>query len=70
MIVCHCKAVRESSIRAAVRAGAHCQRSVATACKAGGKCGGCRPAIEQIIEQEAPPPTTLFGHCDELGATG
>ena len=70
MIVCHCKAVRESSIRAAVRAGARCQHSVATACKAGEMCGGCRPAIKQIIEQEAPRPSVLFGHCDELGATG
>jgi len=70
LIVCHCKAVRESSIRAAVRAGARCHRSVATACKAGEMCGGCRPAIEQIIEQEAPLPSRLFGRCNELAATG
>jgi len=33
-------------------------------------CGGCRPAIEQIIEQEAPLPSRLFERCNELAATG
>ncbi len=52
MIVCHCQAVSERTIRAAVRDGAHCRRSVARACSAGRSCGGCRGAIDEIVRSE------------------
>jgi bacterioferritin-associated ferredoxin len=52
MIVCHCQAVSERTIRAAVREGARCRRSVARACSAGRSCGGCRLAIDEIVRSE------------------
>ena len=52
MIVCHCQAVSERAIRAAIRDGARCRRSVARACSAGRSCGGCRLAVDEILRSE------------------
>jgi assimilatory nitrate reductase catalytic subunit/bacterioferritin-associated ferredoxin len=52
VIVCHCQAVSERAIRAAVRSGARCLRSVARSCAAGRSCGGCTLAIDQILRSE------------------
>jgi bacterioferritin-associated ferredoxin len=52
VIVCHCQAVSDREIRAAVRAGAADCEEVARACRAGRRCGGCRPAIHEIVEGE------------------
>ena len=52
MIVCHCQAVSERTIRAAIRDGARCRRSVARACSAGRSCGGCRLAVDEILRSE------------------
>lgn len=53
MIVCHCKAVADRSIRNAVREGARCPNDVGRACGAGSVCGGCRPMIADLIEEHA-----------------
>src|SRR5688500_6965257 len=52
MIVCHCHAINDRTIRDTVRAGAHSPRAVARACGAGAGCGGCRHSVERIIESE------------------
>lgn len=52
MLVCHCKAVYDRTIRGAVRSGANTCRQVALACQAGRTCGGCQPAIREIIDDE------------------
>ena len=52
-LVCHCEAVRERTIVKAIRAGASTVDDVTRACGAGGGCGGCRPAIEQLIDCHA-----------------
>ena len=52
MIVCHCKAVCDRTIREAVRDGATSLRQVAMACQAGRECGGCVPALRELIERE------------------
>jgi bacterioferritin-associated ferredoxin len=52
VIVCHCKAVTDRAIRSAIRDGARCRRSVARACAAGRSCGGCAPAIDEIVQSE------------------
>jgi assimilatory nitrate reductase catalytic subunit len=52
MIVCHCHAVSDRVIRRHVREGAGSCALVTRACAAGGRCGGCRPAIREIIEAE------------------
>lgn len=64
MIVCHCKGVNDRAIRDAVRSGARSCHQVVRACKAGGHCGGCRPAIRQIIEGEREDPT--LAHLGEI----
>lgn len=50
MLVCHCRAVNHRQIEAAALCGARSVREVVGACGAGGVCGGCRPAIEEILE--------------------
>jgi len=52
VIVCHCRAVSDRAIRAVVREGASTCREVARACHAGRMCGGCRPAIAALIDEE------------------
>jgi bacterioferritin-associated ferredoxin len=56
MIVCHCKGISDRAIRKAVRQGARSRGDILGACAAGmaGKtCGGCVPAIDEIVEREA-----------------
>lgn len=52
MIVCHCKAVTDRTIRKAVRNGARTRSEIASACAASTCCGGCAPAIDEILEAE------------------
>lgn len=54
MIVCHCRGITDRAIRDAVRDGARTVRQVARACDAGARCGGCRPAIAELIDDEGP----------------
>ena len=52
MIVCHCHAKNDREIRKLVRDGAHSSGSCLRNCAAGRSCGGCVPAIEEIIRSE------------------
>jgi len=69
LIVCHCKAVSDHSIREAVRDGARSARQVSRACHAGRMCGGCHPAIREIIESESEH-TPLLPTLEDLAITG
>ena len=61
VIICHCQRVSEESIRVAVREGAGTLRQIAKTCRAGRFCGGCRPAIAEIIASESEPaPASLI----------
>ena len=51
MLVCHCRAVNDRQIENAALCGATSIREIVSACGAGGVCGGCRPAIEEILEE-------------------
>ncbi len=51
MIVCHCEGVNDHTIREAVGRGARCPETVAALCGAGALCGGCRPAIEDVVDR-------------------
>ena len=53
MLVCHCRAVNDRQIEAAALCGAASVREVVSACGAGGVCGGCRPVIQEILEETA-----------------
>ena len=52
LLVCHCKAVNDRTIRQAIRSGAQTCRQVDRACAAGGNCGGCVPLIQALIASE------------------
>ena len=52
MIICQCNGVSDRTIRKLVRDGASNRNDVVRACMAGTACGGCVPAIDQIIEAE------------------
>lgn len=53
MIICHCKAVTDTTIRNAVRSGLKSLCEIGKICHAGVECAGCRPAIEKIMRSES-----------------
>lgn len=55
MLVCHCHAVNEKTIAQCVRAGARDQEEIGDVCGAGTSCGGCRPVIEELIDENTSP---------------
>jgi bacterioferritin-associated ferredoxin len=55
MIVCHFHRVSDRTIRAAIQAGAQCEMGVAERCGAGSSCGGCIPAVVELIQEERQP---------------
>jgi bacterioferritin-associated ferredoxin len=56
MIVCHCFRVSDREIRQCAQEGARTVCEVGRECGAGAGCGGCRPAIAQILEADAEAP--------------
>lgn len=54
MVICHCRAVSDGLVRRAVREGAADVDAVIRRCGAGSVCGGCRPAIAQLLGDLAP----------------
>lgn len=51
MVVCVCKGIRCTKIRALIADGATSVEAVGEACGAGTDCGSCRCAIEDLIEE-------------------
>jgi NAD(P)H-nitrite reductase large subunit len=54
LLVCHCNAVCDRTIRECIRDGARCVDDVARACQAGNGCGGCHEVIEDLLARERP----------------
>jgi len=54
MLVCHCKGLTDRQVRDAVRDGAGTRRQLSRSCGAGAVCGGCRPVLQEILEEETP----------------
>ena len=52
MIVCHCFCVSDREIRSCAREGASDLADIGRACGAGTGCGGCRPEIANIVDDE------------------
>jgi len=52
VLVCHCNGITDRKIRKAVRRGADNAGQVARMCGAGTSCGGCLPAIREIVHAE------------------
>lgn len=59
--------VSDRLIRTMVRQGARTCEQVAQACGAGDCCGGCRPAIDEIVREEQQPVQIRFVHLDATG---
>lgn len=49
MLVCHCNAVNDRTIREHVVAGATNVEEIAGRCGAGARCGGCRRTVEEVL---------------------
>ena len=49
MYICHCRAVTDRTIEAAVASGARSIDDLARKCGAGSRCGGCWPALREFL---------------------
>jgi bacterioferritin-associated ferredoxin len=54
MYVCHCRAVTDHEIRDRIEEGSTTIEELAFACGAGVRCGGCWPALYELLEKHAP----------------
>ena len=54
MVVCHCRAVTDRTICAAIVEGARDRGSLVERCGAGSGCGGCWPTLEGLLAQCGP----------------
>lgn len=52
MIVCHCRAITDRDIRDSVRSGLTDLTAIEEATGAGSCCGGCLPAVHELITGE------------------
>lgn len=67
MLVCLCRAVRDDAVRTAMEQGARTFGDVARRCGAGTVCGGCRPAIERMLDEHwegSGMPRRRYGYAD------
>jgi bacterioferritin-associated ferredoxin len=51
MLICHCRAVNDATIRAAAAAGACGPDELGARCGAGTDCGGCLPALQALLDE-------------------
>ena len=57
VIVCHCEAVNDKTVRAAVLSGANDVAAVSERCGAGLNCGGCHRMLERLVREHIAPVT-------------
>ena len=55
MIVCNCRVVSDRAVRAAIADGATDLCTVASACQAATRCGGCLPEVRRILGEHGLP---------------
>jgi bacterioferritin-associated ferredoxin len=53
MVVCHCKAVSDRTVDAAIASGASSLSEITERCTAGGGCGGCHGLLEALLRATA-----------------
>lgn len=51
MVVCHCRAVNDTRIRAEIERGAEDADDLAERCGVGSRCGGCRSVVEELLDE-------------------
>jgi bacterioferritin-associated ferredoxin len=59
VIVCHCFAVSDRTIRAVCESGARDVDDVSDMCGAGADCGGCRRRIERVVSEVSVVPVLI-----------
>jgi bacterioferritin-associated ferredoxin len=52
VIVCHCRAVSDRTIRASIRDGATTLEALRETTGASDCCGGCEPLVTSLLDQE------------------
>jgi bacterioferritin-associated ferredoxin len=52
-LICHCEGVRDRTIVKAIHRGASTLADVQAACGAATRCGGCEPAVHDLLERHA-----------------
>jgi bacterioferritin-associated ferredoxin len=50
VVLCHCKAVSDRTVDAAIASGARTVADVTARCRAGGGCGGCHRLLQELID--------------------
>ena len=50
MYVCHCEAVSDRAVNAAISSGARCIEDVTESCRAGGGCGSCHDTLQALLD--------------------
>lgn len=58
MLICHCRVVNDRAVRDAIAAGARAPEDVANHCGAGSRCGGCLPALLELLAEQLPATAT------------
>ena len=51
MYVCSCLAVTDRAVNAAIATGAATVEEITERCRAGGRCGGCGPTLQRLLER-------------------
>lgn len=51
MVVCSCHAVTHRTVDAAIASGAATIDAVTQRCAAGGRCGGCWPELQRLLDE-------------------
>lgn len=49
MIICHCRGINDRTVRDAIDDGMETVEELAEICGSGSDCGGCRPALAELI---------------------
>jgi assimilatory nitrate reductase electron transfer subunit len=49
MYVCHCEAITDQAVDAAIASGADSVSEVTRQCRAGGGCGGCHGYLQDLL---------------------
>lgn len=69
MIVCHCLRLSDRALRCSIREGACSREELMEETGAGTCCGGCRPALDELLDEERLTSAPKHGHLPVL-ATG
>lgn len=56
MLLCHCRGVNDRKVRKAIDDGARTIQELGEVCAAGTRCGGCWPALAELLSERTGQP--------------